>query len=100
MVKEDFLTREDTKIMKAIAVILMLTHHLWTSPDRIAGGELKYLFDICGNSSITLLGGFGKICVSFSSFWEDMGCILVRMEKNMISCLELKKFMFLIGKFL
>lgn len=40
---DNFLSREDTKILKAIAVILMLAHHLWAFPDRIAGGELKHL---------------------------------------------------------
>lgn len=37
---ENYFTKEDTKVIKGIAIILMLTHHLWGFPDRIAGGEL------------------------------------------------------------
>ena len=36
--------KSDTQIIKGLAILLMLMHHLWFFPDRIAGGELKYLF--------------------------------------------------------
>lgn len=38
------ISREDTKILKGIAVLLMLMHHLWTFPDRIYGGGGTELF--------------------------------------------------------
>lgn len=49
-------TREDTKVMKGVAILLMLMHHLWSYPDRIAGGSLKYIFTLFGQSSITYVG--------------------------------------------
>ena len=43
---DQLLTKDDTKVMKAIAIILMLIHHLWGFPERIAGGKLRYCFHI------------------------------------------------------
>lgn len=33
-------TPADTKIIKGIAILLMLAHHLWAFPDRLVDGEL------------------------------------------------------------
>lgn len=68
-------TREDTKIIKGTAIILMLIHHLWGFPERIAGGSLKYMFIIFGQSSIVYFGLFGKICVSLFFLLVGMECI-------------------------
>lgn len=69
----DYLTRENTAVMKGIAIILMLAHHLWGFPERIAGGELKYFFNIFGQSSISYIGVFGRICVSIFLFLSGYG---------------------------
>lgn len=66
-------TRDDTKIIKGAAIILMLIHHLWGLPERIAGGSLKYMFTIFGQSSIVYFGLFGKICVSLFFFVGGYG---------------------------
>lgn len=64
-------SKEDTKCMKALAVILMLIHHLWGFPGRIEG--LKY-FSGGGCEDFTLfIGLFGKICVSFFLFLGGYG---------------------------
>lgn len=68
---DNIFTREDTKAIKGIAIILMLIHHLWAFPDRLVGGELKCLVSVMGQDSIILLGCFGKICVSLFFSWED-----------------------------
>lgn len=34
---DDFYSRKDTKIIKGIAIVLMLMHHLWAFPERIGG---------------------------------------------------------------
>lgn len=68
-----FLSREDTKVLKGIAVLLMLTHHLWGFPQRIAGGELRglvTLFDISGPYFVAI---FAKICVSTFFFLGGYG---------------------------
>lgn len=73
---DTFISRDDTKIIKAIAIILMLIHHLWEFPDRIAGGRLKYLISIFGQPSIQYVGMFGKICVSIFFFMGGYGIYL------------------------
>lgn len=88
---DKFLTREDTKVIKAIAIILMLMHHLWAFPDRIAGGSLKYLFHIFGQSSIEYLGGFGKICVSLFFFLGGYGIYLSSAGKKFDVVKKIKK---------
>lgn len=79
---DNFLSREDTKILKAIAVILMLAHHLWAFPDRIAGGELKHLLSFLGTSSIAYVGSFGKICVSLFFFLGGYGVYISSYGKR------------------
>ena len=57
----NYFSKEDTKVIKGITIILMMMHHLWAFPGRISGGELKYFFEILGQSSISYLGMFSKI---------------------------------------
>lgn len=66
-------TKEDTKVVKGFAILLMLMHHLWGFPDRIPGDGLLYSFHIFGRSSIQYLGMFGKICVSIFFFIGGYG---------------------------
>ena len=44
-------SRDDTKLMKGAAIVLMLMHHLWGFPGRIAGGELWHVLSICGETA-------------------------------------------------
>ena len=57
-------SRNDTKVIKGVAICLMLYHHLFAFPDRIAQ-DLVYFsaFDIGGSSAAYLIGNFGQICV-------------------------------------
>lgn len=88
---DKFISREDTKWVKGIAIVLMLMHHLWTFPDRIAGGGLKYLFTIFDQSSIVYLGSFGKICVSLFFFIGGYGTYLGYVGKEYDLVGKLKK---------
>lgn len=85
------ITRDDTKIMKGIAIILMLTHHLWSFPDRMAGGSLNYSFSIFGMSSIVYFGLFGKICVSLFFFLGGYGIYKSSQGKSYDIIRKLKK---------
>ena len=69
----NYFSKEDTKVIKGITIILMMMHHLWAFPGRISGGELKYFFEILGQSSISYLGMFSKICVSIFFFLGGYG---------------------------
>lgn len=75
-------SRDDTKLMKGAAIVLMLMHHLWGFPGRIAGGELWHVLSICGESSLTYFGSFGKICVSFFFFLGGYGVYLSTHSKR------------------
>lgn len=66
-------SREDTKVIKGVAIVWMLIHHLWPFEDRIAGGLLRYKFSIFGEPSIVYLGLFGKICVTLFFFLGGYG---------------------------
>ena len=79
---EQTFSREDTKLMKGVAILLMLMHHLWAFPERIAGGELWHVLNICGESSLTYFGSFGKICVSFFFFLGGYGVYLTTCSKK------------------
>lgn len=79
---DKLLTKDDTKVMKAIAIILMLIHHLWGFPERMAGGGLRYLFHIFDQSSIGYMGMFGKICVSLFFFLGGYGIYISSYGKK------------------
>lgn len=67
-------TREDTKIMKGIAIILMFVHHLWLFPDWMyAGGGLTSKLILFGEPITTYLGRFGNICVAIYFFLGGYG---------------------------
>lgn len=76
-----FLSKDDIRVMKAVAIILMFMHHLWEFPDRIAGGSLRYTFSIFGKSSIQYFGLFGKICVSIFFFLGGYGTYVSSLGK-------------------
>ena len=87
-------SREDTKIVKGLAIALMLAHHIFLFPERMAGGQLWYHFNLFGESSLTFIGGFGKICVSLFFFLGGYGIYLQSKKRN-FSILENIKKLFL-----
>lgn len=70
-------SRRDTKVIKGIAVIMMLYHHLFAFPERVAG-EISYksLFEFHGNTLALYLGIFGKLCVYIFIFFSGYGTYL------------------------
>ena len=70
---DDFLSPEDTKVMKSFAIICMLMHHLWFFPSRLAGGPLESIFTIFNMPATSYLGYFGKICVPMFFFFGGYG---------------------------
>ena len=70
---DNFLTRDDTKIMKGIAILFMLMHHLWFFPSRIYGGGVLSEFSMFGMPMTSYLGYFGKICVPMFFFFGGYG---------------------------
>lgn len=67
-------SKEDTKAVKGAAILLMLYHHLFAYPERIAE-EISYIacFSIDGNTSAYWVGLFGKLCVALFFFLGGYG---------------------------
>ena len=70
-------TRDDTKVIKGIAIVLMLYHHLFYFPQRISD-SIQYIPALTYHniSSAYLLGEFGKICVALFLFLGGYGTFL------------------------
>ena len=77
----DKFTKQDSKSLKAIAVILMLVHHCFRNPQTLI--EYKVV-TIIGLNNLTYLADFCKICVSIFAFVSGYGLFLVfnKMYEN------------------
>lgn len=72
-------TKDDTKIIKAIAVMLMLYHHLFGFSDRIFN-EYIHLY---GFHYSSIVAYFGKLCVTIFIFLSGYG-IYLSLEKDKV----------------
>lgn len=68
-------SKTDTLCMKALAVFLMLAHHLFSFPEKLKdGAEYISLYTLSDGRSIELLlGNFGKLCVALFMFLSGYG---------------------------
>ena len=89
-----FLSVNDTIAMKAIAILLMLMHHLWAFPDRIAGGPLESILQFSNFPLTVHIGVFGKICVSIFFFLGGYGLYKKYFGKRYNLAERLKKLYF------
>ena len=96
---DNFLTPDDTKIMKGIAIICMLLHHLWFFPNRIPGGGVEGIFTLFNAPATSYLGIFGKICVPMFFFFGGYGVYKRTLGKKYDVVLRLKKLYFAYWKF-
>lgn len=68
-------TKDDTLSIKALAIILMLLHHLFTFPDKLTNGASftnLYVFSD-GRSVEYILGNYGKLCVALFMMLSGYG---------------------------
>ena len=56
-------SRRDTKIMKGIAICLMICHHTFTFADRLHGVSYVSLFSLFGYQFATYFGHFARVCL-------------------------------------
>ncbi len=65
-------SRQDTKALKGVAILLMLMHHLLAFPDRL---PIKYQYAVSAAAlkQLTTVGSFGKICVYIFMFLGGLG---------------------------
>ena len=64
----NFISRTDTALLQAVAVSLMVWHHLFGFPERIAAAYFMPL-----GFAETLLAYFGRICVAMFAFLSGYG---------------------------
>jgi peptidoglycan/LPS O-acetylase OafA/YrhL len=63
------ITKDDSKALKGIAIILMIIHHLYAFPDRIC----VQLRSIISSSQLQMIGVFGKSCMNMFVFIGGYG---------------------------
>ena len=61
------LSKQDTLVLKGIAICAMLCHHLYTCPDYIGDGIIPY------TGFLAWIGVLGKVCVSIFLFCSGYG---------------------------
>lgn len=93
-----YFSREDTKVMKGIAILLMLMHHLWGFPDRIMGGGVLGIFKFMGVSLPYYIGLYGNICVSLFFFLGGYGIYINSKEKKINIIKKIKTLYICYGK--
>lgn len=72
---------DDTAVFKGLAIILMLLHHAFFFPDRIAKEFYQISYIHVGDMSLmSFISGNGKICVAMFFFLSGFG--LIRSCKN------------------
>lgn len=65
-------SRQDTKALKGVAILLMLMHHLLAFPDRLPT-KYQYAVSAAALKQLTTVGSFGKICVYIFMFLGGLG---------------------------
>lgn len=69
---DQFISKNDSEIIKCVAICLMVFHHLFAFPGRIAV-EYINVFDFSFFHFETLLSYFGRICISMFVFVSGYG---------------------------
>jgi len=70
-------TKDDTKIIKGVALCLMLYHHLFAYPNKIAEGiSFISLYSFGETTLSTYIGQFGRICMPMFLFLSGYGTYL------------------------
>lgn len=90
-------TQEHTHVAKGVAILLMLIHHLFAFPEFLKNVNYISLFYINNKSIESIIGGFGKICVSMFLYLSGYGFYYI-VHKNgkftlMNTIQQLKKIM-------
>lgn len=72
-------TKQDTLLVKGVAILMMMLHHCFTSADRYAGYDID--FGLLGEGYTVEIASFCKICVSLFVFLSGYG-ITVSLKKQ------------------
>ena len=64
-------SKQDTALVKGVAILMMLAHHCFESPYRYAGYELNF-FPFTESQTVEI-ASFFKICVALFAFLSGYG---------------------------
>lgn len=78
---KNYFTKEDSRFIKGIAIVLMVIHHLFAFPNRINKAPYISLFSINNVNIEFIIAQFGKICVCIFLFLSGYG-MYYTLEKN------------------
>ncbi len=85
------ITKDETLIIKGVAIVLMLMHHLFLFDDCIYHGGVKTIFPMINHSLPHFFGRFGKICVSLYFFLGGYGLYEISKNKKIDILSRIKK---------
>lgn len=66
--KDTYLTKNYSNLIKAMAITLMVLHHCWGFPNWVSESNTKFTFLISDIDPEMLIGQWSKICVSLFAF--------------------------------
>lgn len=79
MDKAKFISKEESIMIRGLAVMLMVFHHLFAFPERISYSYFAPL-DFTGLHLETILAYYGRICISIFAFLTGYG--MIQKERN------------------
>lgn len=91
---DSYLSKEFTLIIKGIAVILLLSHHLWAFPERLPG-SITGITDYVYRGSLLIAGDFGRVCVAVFAFLSGYGKYIKYADNKINTFRDIKKMYFL-----
>lgn len=91
---DSYLSKEFTLIIKGLAVILLLSHHLWAFPERLPG-SITGITDYVYRGSLLIAGDFGRICVAVFAFLSGYGKYIKYADNKINTFRDIKKMYFL-----
>lgn len=93
-------TRRDTKIIKGVAICLMLYHHLFAYPMKVVDGNVFVSLYSFGETTLsTYIGQFGRICLPMFVFLSGYGCYLSSKKAGDMQSLVFKQLLGLYKSF-
>lgn len=93
-------TRRDTKIIKGVAICLMLYHHLFAYPMKVVDGNIFISLYTFGETTLsTYIGQFGRICLPMFVFLSGYGTYLSSAKAKDMQSLVLKQMLGLYKSF-
>lgn len=78
--EDNFMNKDSTLIIKGIAIIMMVIHHLFAFPDRVYSGGYSSIYMMNNVPIEYYIGHIGKMCVSMFLFLGGYGTYKVYKE--------------------